>query len=125
MAVENFTTYTELDDNNRIEKTSTRVTWASMTRDETAYVSKDFEDGYFDRDFGFLLTVNTTAINYTTIILGVHWAVANLLDSLSDLKVADGDELYLSIAEGSGGVAIQLSEVVNGVVETTDSVACL
>ena len=50
MAVEDFTTYTEVDPNSRITVSSTKVTWASVQRDEDAYVYKDKGVNYFDEN---------------------------------------------------------------------------
>ncbi len=123
MANEKFLTYDSISDpNSRVTETDSRVTWASMTRDETAYYADDKGVDFFDGDFIHLLTINTTNINYTDILLGVHWAVSNTLGSWQGVRDASGDELYLSVAEGSGGVAIQLTEIDGGSI-TTNSAA--
>jgi len=54
---EDFTSYTEVDPNSKITETTTRVTWASIARNEEAYVYKDKGVGYFDGDFSVLMTL--------------------------------------------------------------------
>ncbi len=111
MAIEDFSTYTEVDPNSRVTKGTRRVTWASITRDETAYAYKDKGVAHFSGDFTHYLTINTTVVNTDNIILGVHWALANTLDSWWDLKEASGDELSLYIDHGPN---LQLVEIDGG-----------
>ena len=56
-ALQNFTTFTEVDPNTRISKTATRVTWTDITKPEDAYVYKDMTADYFDGDFTHYLTL--------------------------------------------------------------------
>lgn len=59
MGYENFTTYDEVDPNNRWTQTATRNTGVDVRRNETCYVYKDYGVDYFD-EFEHLFTINCT-----------------------------------------------------------------
>lgn len=48
MATENFTTYTEVDTNNRLSETASRVTCVATVANEETYLYKDFNANHFD-----------------------------------------------------------------------------
>ncbi len=96
MALENFGTYTETDPNSRITKTTRRVTWTDLTRNEDAYVYKDEGVDYFGGDFVHFLTLRFTASEQD--VSGGIWALTNDLDDLKGLKDANKDALYLTLA---------------------------
>lgn len=77
--LEDFTTYVEVDPNNHIERTSSRVTAAGLTRPESAYVYSDKGAGHFDGDFDHKLDCRLTS------------AVENSWMFIWSLKVAIGD----------------------------------
>lgn len=103
MAVENFTTYTEVDPNSRISKTATKVTWTLLTRDEDAYVYLDKDADYFNGDFTIYLTHRTTAVSASgTRVLGC-WSLTNTIDDLWGIYVANGDWLAVLAGQTLGG----------------------
>ncbi len=117
MANENFTTYTEVDPNSRITKTSTKVTWAALDRNETAYVYKDKGVDFFDGDFTHLLTVYmTTLVNGSYVYA---WALTNDLNSIRVIDNANGDALGVWLGGLTAGVipTITLYELDGGTVQ--------
>lgn len=95
MALENFTTYTEVDPNSRIAKTSTKVTWTLLQRDEDAYVYKDKGADYFDGDFTHLLAIRLTAGDTSGFVK--CWCLANLVDDAKGIEDVSGDYLAIYI----------------------------
>lgn len=93
MAVEDFSTYTELDDNTRITVTASRVRWADLTAQEDAYVYKDKTVAYFSGDFTHILTVKVTAgdTDGRTYV----WAITNTVNDMKGIDDASGS--YLSV----------------------------
>lgn len=77
-AVEDFSTYTEVDSNSRITVTSTRAS-RSIYQTNTGYVYKDFGADYFD-EFTHQFTTNfNTYANYYQ--RNTYWAVSDSADS--------------------------------------------
>jgi len=96
MAVENFTTYTEVDPNSHLTVTSTKVTFTNISRNEDCYLYSDKGTGHFDGNFEHLLTINTTAeSNYST---NSYWGLFNSIDDANNA----GDGLYLIVRYNSG-----------------------
>lgn len=60
MTIENLSTYTEVDGSNRLSRTSTTETFASMGTAETAYAYKDFGASYFTGTAYFEGTLNAS-----------------------------------------------------------------
>ena len=96
---ENFYGYTEVDPNTRITVTSSRVTWASLQRNEDAYVYKDMTAGYFAGDFTHLFAIRLTG-GANNGFVGC-WALTNLVDDLVGIDSANGDYLAIYIKIGS------------------------
>lgn len=99
MAIEDFTTFTEVDPNSKITVTASRVTWAALHRDEDAYVYKDKTAGYFAGNFEHQFTLRITGMTNQGIAINGVWALTNLLDDLTGIEVASGDYLVLQIAD--------------------------
>ena len=55
MAYEDYTTYTKVDPNSRFSVSANQITVTDITKNEDAYISKDFGENYFD---------DTTEINF-------------------------------------------------------------
>lgn len=83
---EDFSTYTEVDPNNRITKTSDNVTWAVIRRNEVAQVYKDMGAAYFDESFchSFELKFNISGSGAE----GVLWLLSNAVDSGKNHSIA-------------------------------------
>ena len=96
MAIENFTTYTEVDPNNKLTVTSTKITAVDLDRDEDAYVYKDFGANNFSRlDVDFEWRIESTSVNTCAMSIGFtaatlddsnNWAVNDFRLSLSATK---------------------------------------
>jgi len=91
MALEDFTTYTEVDPNARIAVTANRVTWASLQRDEDAYVYIDKTANYFAGNFKINVTHRiTTGANSGLVYF---CTMTNLVDDWKGIDDALGDAL--------------------------------
>jgi len=83
MAIEDFTTYTEVDPNNRLTVTSTKASSDDATGDEDVYLYKDFGvDNFNDIGFRFTLYVASTSVGEA--YAGI--SVANTIGSYLDLE---------------------------------------
>ncbi|KKM74742.1 hypothetical protein LCGC14_1397280 [marine sediment metagenome] len=112
MAVENFTTYTEVDPNSKITVTSSKTSWATLRRNESAYVYIDKGVNYFGGDFTIYLTYNQTG-GVGNSGAGQCWTLANLVNDAQSIITANDD--YLSILCTVGVLkAIQLEECDGG-----------
>jgi len=75
MAVEDFTTYTETDPNSRITVSSGTIGCVGLTRNEDAYVYKDFGAGHFT-DFTHTFSYKFISGNSIDSIFG-SWGLGN------------------------------------------------
>ena len=96
-AVEDFTTYTEVDSDAKVTVTSSRVTWASANSRNVAYsVYSDKGSGHFG-DFTHLITGFSSAMNNTGAQPLFGWELIS--NSTGDQRAVDlagsGLELYL------------------------------
>ncbi|KKK50666.1 hypothetical protein LCGC14_3122740, partial [marine sediment metagenome] len=96
MAFEDFGPYTEVDPNSRITKTTRRVTWALLARNEDAYVYNDKGVDYFNGNFVHFLTYRPTGgAGGTSSGIGGAWSIANTVDDLYGIDIGGGS--YLSL----------------------------
>lgn len=94
MAIENFTTYTEVDPNTRITVTATRVTGApTLTRGESAYVYSDKGVGHFVGDFEHLVAIRCSAA-VGEAAATVVWALGNSIGDFYE-RMAAGNGLCI------------------------------
>ena len=84
MALENFTTYTEVDPNSHIEKTENHIDFTYYAN-ESAYLYKDKSEGYFGsswtHSFEFKVTDGGTSGSFQM------WCLANTLGDTSALPL--------------------------------------
>ncbi|KKN78432.1 hypothetical protein LCGC14_0349640 [marine sediment metagenome] len=99
MAVQDFTTYTEVDPNSRIAVSASRVTWTGITANEDAYVYRDFGVKHFAGNFVSYLTINTTASAQTSEMF--PWAMTNSLDDIKGIADASGNLLCVRLTNPS------------------------
>jgi len=89
MGIENFLTYTEVDPNSRIAVYSPQIVWASLTRNEDAYVYKDKGANFYSGDFTFTFAFRITGGSKGGIIFpfGIESAIGSFLDQTDCLVV--------------------------------------
>ena len=95
---EDFTTYTEVDENGDVTVTALKVDWETLRRDAITYVWKDFNPNYFG-DFEIELELNMTDFNAgdasSVSVVGI--AFSNTTGVIEDLRF--GDVLYIMIQQ--------------------------
>lgn len=113
MAVEDLTTYTETDPNSRITVTSARSSWASLTKNEDAFVYKDKGVAHFSGDYEHLVTAYLDACDLNSLVL--CWALTNLVDDLRGIDDGGGDEHCVGLrSPSSGNYEVKLYELYSG-----------
>ena len=80
MAIENFTTYTEVDPNSKITVTSSKVSWDDLSRNEQAYVYKAMGYQFFDKDFTHKFKVQFSDYKNGYTLRVTHWALSENVD---------------------------------------------
>ncbi len=99
---EDFTTYTEVDEQNDITITQYKIEWDSMRRDADSYVYKDMGVNYF-ADFEHYINVNITDVeagDADNRLLLNFWIVSTLF---GDLDSIDADD-YIGVGIAEDGV---------------------
>ena len=116
MAVENFTTYTEVDLNSKLTVISDRITWASQDRLEDGYVYKDKGVAFFGGDFTHYLTLKVTALPAVDTYLGSPWYMSNDIDYPYSLITGGKTALALLIARsGSSSLyKLYIDQIIGG-----------
>ncbi len=95
MAIENFTTYTEVDPNGKITVTSSKVSWDNLSRNEEAYVYKSMGSEFFDKDFTHKFKVYFGYYGGGYTCRAAHWAVADVLDDESGWSLGGANAVSL------------------------------
>ena len=118
---EDFTTYTEVEPDDRIQKTPTHVDYADA-RDETAYLYKDYGDDYFGTSFTHFIQVNRVT-DLTKAIAG-FWMLSNSIGDMKDIQDAGGDAILLDFyVHLTAGRQVRLREIVNGIISNLEQTA--
>jgi hypothetical protein len=106
MAVEDFTTYTEVDPATKLTVTPTRVTWNDMAQSQTlTYVYRNLTATPVG-DFTFDFTIQTSAADtYSNVI---YICLINSLADFYDTYVPYDDELSLRYESNVGGVKARI-----------------
>ncbi|KKL80643.1 hypothetical protein LCGC14_2002710 [marine sediment metagenome] len=89
MAAENFNTFSETDPNSLITRTSSRVSWEDLTRNEDAFVFLDKGVAFFAGSFVHRLTFSITAGDASSSLFSALWLVANAADSYDTVRAGD------------------------------------
>lgn len=122
MATEDFTTYTEVDTNSKLTVTSSRVAWASLGDNQTAYLYIDKGTGFFSANFTHYLTVQiNTGSQDNSIKAG--WLLANVVGDLFAIEVAEGSYLTLLLRAISGSPYLEMEERVGDTAYAGDQYA--
>ena len=87
--------YTEVDPNNRLAETATRITFTGITIDETAYVYKDYTANYFAGDFTHYVDFRVDATPTTDFQCAV-WLMSNDLNDYANLDVGNKSHLRVT-----------------------------
>jgi len=99
MALEDFTTYTEVDEGDDITVTEHKCDVSTMIRNVTSYVRKDYGVDHFG-DFEHLLDIYVSAGDTNS--LGLCWSMSNGNNTYQSQSAAhDGFFIYLNEASGS------------------------
>ena len=84
MALEDFTTYTEVDPGNDIAVTSNKVHWTLLSRASDSRVAKDFGVNHFDKD-----SIHEVELEYNiSTVLCFFYLVSDKLGSWADILSA-------------------------------------
>lgn len=92
---EDLTTYTEVDGNNRISVDATTANVTALTKDEDAYVYKDFGASYFDASFSIDFEFTATRTGDWGVGTFAMAGLANTVDDWRQIEVASGNELMV------------------------------
>lgn len=95
MAVEDFTTFTEVDPSSDITVTSTRITFTTMLDAVSAYVAKSFGVNHFQDDFEHLLDVRITGSDVEDeghTIWVYAWTMANVVGDYIEVGGDNGED---------------------------------
>jgi len=109
---ENYTTYTEVDPNNKISVSPTSITFSGLQRNVDAYVYKDFGTDYFSGDFTHLIDISITGPS-SEIGSCEPWMLANGVDDEKGLRDASQNYIFCQLSGGGSGTLI-LRERYNG-----------
>jgi len=119
--IEDFSTYAEVDVNNDITRTVSRVTWDTMIRNIISHVSKDKDAGHFG-DFEHLIDITITDVeagDADSRSMALIYVVSNIVGRP---KTSDGIMVYI-IQETSldDKFRFTLQQTTGGVVDFTES----
>ena len=113
--VEDFTTYTEVDEGGDITVTSTKCDVSTMIRNVVSYVRKDMDANHFTGNFEHLITASVGTFDNNAYI--GWWGVSDGNSTYSDMK--SGSDGYGVGSYGGGGTAnLELTSLEDG--ETYD-----
>lgn len=125
MAIENLLTYTEVDPNAKLTVISSRVTLASLLRNEDAYVYKDFGADYFNGDFQIDFDIPALPTGTS----GGDFLVASMANGIDDWIGLIGtsiDGLAAEIYRTAGGqIYFNIAEIKDGIEYTSSQEAGL
>lgn len=109
MALEDYTSFTEVDPGNELSQTTTRSTWTNVDRETKTYLYKDYGNAYFNGDFEHLLEVY-----FATDGAFAHqlpWLMANTVDDWTTLSASYS---FFNLHMYTGGPTFQLRETDSG-----------
>ena len=112
MSAENFNTFALTDPNGVISRTSSRVSWTDLTKNEDAWLSLDKGAAFFDGSFVHLLTFSITAGDQSSSLFSALWLIANVSDSYDAART--GGALSLDFSFSGAQPRLFLNEAVGG-----------
>ncbi len=105
---QNLLTFQVIDPNNRFARSSLRVTWTDLTKNEDAFVYLDKTAGFFAANFDHTFRVNISAADAASSTMSAVWMVSNDLREV----VAQTDALTLQFTMPGAGPRFFLQELV-------------
>lgn len=112
---EDFTTYTKVDPNGRLAVTAAQITFTALTRNESAYVYKDYTANHFNGNYSFSVDTQFTTNTAGTTSGASIWALSNSVGDRKSITNAAGDEHAVYLAYNNGAPVLNIVEVVGGV----------
>lgn len=106
--IENPLTYNIQDDSGWLSRTTTRITFTAMARNDDAYVWKDFGVDFFDGDFSHLSEFFVSALGANGLAC-IHM-LSNAVDDFTGLVLASEDLLTSFIQRVGGNYIVRLAE---------------
>ena len=110
--IEDFTTYTEVDQDSDVTVTATKVSWDTLTRDANSYVYKDMGVDFFSGDyehwFELMMEAEVGADNSV-----FNWMIANDIGNGQALAVAGKSFMRIQVSSGASD-RMALHEVDSG-----------
>jgi len=117
MPVEDFTTYTEIEEITDIfSVAANKIDFIDAPLNESSYVYKDFGVGHFG-DFEYLITFYASSNNLGSSASFCGCAQQN---EITDFKSVTGDGLYIHLSLAIGWSSIQIVEKDGGVIGSGD-----
>ena len=109
MAIEDFTTYTEVDEGNDITVIAAKITFLNLPANVSSYVYKDKDVDHFDGDFTHTLAYTVTGVSAGA--GAVHfWGLANDVDNFKALQDAGLSHLRLQTSRTAAAEQTYLVE---------------
>jgi len=104
MAIEDFTTYTEVDEGADISVAAAKINYTELPRNVTSYVYKDKGAGYFSGDFEHKFSFKITAVNTGTAVPTTSvWLLSNDLNDTCHLGSTSKSFVHFYVRWNSGG----------------------
>lgn len=114
MAIEDFTTYTEVDEDGDITIIASKVSWVNIQRGDDSYVYKDYGAGFFgDFEHDFEMQINTSDDNA---ICG-NWVLSNEIANFEHTLVNHLPGLCVRTSKAGGVYSAVIYNLDNGVVD--------
>jgi hypothetical protein len=111
---ENFLEYTETDPNGRYTVTANKIDVSGLTRDEDAYVYKDYGAGYFSGTVSthyFECYIDSSSTNSGQ---AITWMLANTIEDSGDIVTGSHPAIYAFLQTSGGTPYIVLGESSGG-----------
>ncbi len=122
---EDFTTYTEVDPNNRITVVSSKITLSGVSNEEDGFVYKDMGSAFFDGDFSFFFEVESMNGTGGIVIASITNVVGEWQGIYSAGGAGVGVEATQGGPSGEGFFKLQLREMNSGILTVHNSTPLL
>ena len=117
--IEDFTTYTEVDNGADISKTASKITaTAARSRQDQFYVYKDMGAGFFDGDFTHQFEIEFSSVGGNSVV--AFWMLSNSVKDFYGVVNGSEDGIVFNLYDDNPGEDLSLKVVENGSA-TTDT----